>query len=255
MSKISDALKSSVYDDINEGVEFSLISIPKHLMDIKKICLSSDSSVDEVIEAIERDPGLTGFLIKMANTIHYLGQINSITSIKEACLRMGLRKVGNYAILYATKLMYEIKIKHSSISDEMKRNLREAKKISTSAVESAKKLKQEGLKFDLSEIQTTVSLYFASVLPVYAKAGQLDFDKIITDDIQRASGELRTMLVQSLFKYVGYSSSETEKITFGMGGKIDWLDIVHKEIYLNDNNMVSQSIKERLSHIGFIEEI
>lgn len=253
MNKASELLKLSIKADLDSNDDFSLISIPKHLMDIKKLCLDRSSSIDEIIPAIEKDPGLTSFLIRMANSVHYIGQRNAISSVREACIRMGLGEVGNYAILYATRIMHEAKVSAPVIRDKINLNLKRSQSVATRAVNAITLLKEQGLKFDMSEVQTTVSLYFASNLGVYSKADKMSHLDLSINDLGEVCRALNPELVQALLSYVGYLEPEINRIAFGSKGHLSWLDIVHKEIYFESSDMVDVQVKERLNELKLID--
>lgn len=64
--------------------------------------LAHDPEVDirDVVTILEHDPGLTANMLKLANSAHYGGR-GSIASIRDAVVRLGLRKVSELAMAIA----------------------------------------------------------------------------------------------------------------------------------------------------------
>lgn len=254
MSHIAKILKMSIIEDLKSNEEFSLISIPKNLMEIKKTCLDHDVAFDDLVLEIEKDPGFTSFLVKMANENHYVRKIKAISSIREVCIKMGLREVSNYAITYAIRVIYEKRSPIKSVRDEMERDLKISNLIGSESLKEIEKRKKSGMSFDRSEVKTTIALCFASNLAVYSKTDKMTLVGANEIDLTAVCRELRDPLLKALLGYVGYLDSDAYKIVNGETGNISWLDIVHNEIYKRDIGMINSSIIERLKKVELINE-
>jgi HD-like signal output (HDOD) protein len=67
-------------------------------MKILVLTRDEDCSLDDIVKAIQSDPALTGRIIKLATSVQLGNVSGTITSPREAAIRLGLRTVSNVAL-------------------------------------------------------------------------------------------------------------------------------------------------------------
>ncbi len=77
--------------------EFS--GMPAFLADILTMLQKRDADMNEVSEKIRLDPGITTNLLRLANSAAF-GGAQSISSLRDAVVRMGIRKVTDVVVTY-----------------------------------------------------------------------------------------------------------------------------------------------------------
>ena len=80
--------------------------MPQVVRDVQSVIKRTNSTAENVADAIERDPVISLRLISIANSPAYRG-IQEIRNVKEAIPRMGLKETLNIVIAIANKSMYE----------------------------------------------------------------------------------------------------------------------------------------------------
>lgn len=69
--------------------------LPVAGLEVIRILQDPEFRIDHVIKSIERDPGLTMNVLRLANSSMY-GGAHSISSIRQAVMRLGAQKVGQF---------------------------------------------------------------------------------------------------------------------------------------------------------------
>lgn len=82
-------------EEVLQQIE-SLDPFPKVAVQVLEL-ISNDASAEELVDVIERDPGITGKVLKLANSVGQGSQVE-IDSIHAATTRLGMRAVGNLAL-------------------------------------------------------------------------------------------------------------------------------------------------------------
>lgn len=67
-------------------------------MRILVLTRDEECEIEEIARAIQADPALTGRIIKLATSVQSQGIAGSVTTVKEAAVRLGLRTVTNVAL-------------------------------------------------------------------------------------------------------------------------------------------------------------
>ncbi len=93
-------------EDIVKNVK-SLPPMPEAIQKIQAICNNPDSSINDLIRVVEKDPALTANLLKSANSPLY-GFSREITSISQAVSLFGMATVKGFAIASAVKSSFKM---------------------------------------------------------------------------------------------------------------------------------------------------
>lgn len=88
-------------EEIIERVNL-LPPIPHVAMKLSALLSDPKVNINELVETVKYDPGLTARLIVMANSA-YAGVSGSITSIKEALVRLGTKQVYGFVVSTAVQ--------------------------------------------------------------------------------------------------------------------------------------------------------
>lgn len=84
-----------VIADIKKGE--NLFSLPAAIQDIITIVSDESSSLDDLAKAIQRDPGLTAAVLKLANSSYY-GRISEVRNLSDAAMTLGNLTVKTIAL-------------------------------------------------------------------------------------------------------------------------------------------------------------
>lgn len=85
-----------------ESGEFDLPLLPASVAKVLDLCYSPDSSAASLSEAIHRDQGLAGHLLRVANSPAYCGG-SRIVSLQQAISRLGQRTIGEIAVAVSVR--------------------------------------------------------------------------------------------------------------------------------------------------------
>ena len=91
--------------------EIELPVLPKIVQEIQGVINNPVSTVDNLIQVIERDAAISIKLISIANSPIYRGT-DKYTTVKEALPRLGVKEIQNIISAIATKSLYETKNNH-----------------------------------------------------------------------------------------------------------------------------------------------
>jgi HD-like signal output (HDOD) protein len=76
-------------------------------MKLRGIIRETDFTLDQVVAEVEKDPALTGEVLKTANS-SFFGGLSEITNIKDAAVRLGATELIRLATLVAEKRRYTV---------------------------------------------------------------------------------------------------------------------------------------------------
>ena len=85
-----------IADEILKEVD-SIPSFPENILEIQKLCASSESTIKQIAESIKRDPGLTTAILKLANSAGYI-VLNKVKTLEEAVKIIGLKGISSLLI-------------------------------------------------------------------------------------------------------------------------------------------------------------
>ncbi len=74
-----------------------ILSLPQTLAEVLRLTRDEDSSAEDIASILEKDPGLTTKVLKIANSA-YFGKGRSVGSIKQAVVTIGLRQITALAL-------------------------------------------------------------------------------------------------------------------------------------------------------------
>lgn len=78
----------------------SVIELPAVASELVGLANDPDVDIQDIAGILEYDPGLTANMLKLANSAHYGGR-GTIASVRDAVIRLGLRKLSELALAIA----------------------------------------------------------------------------------------------------------------------------------------------------------
>ncbi len=102
MSKKSLLLQ--IHKDLAAG-ELRLPTLPEVSLRIKKAATNPETDIASLSKVVESDPGLCGYLLQIANSPIYRGNVN-IQKVHLAISRLGLQNTCNIAMTYAVRALF-----------------------------------------------------------------------------------------------------------------------------------------------------
>ena len=103
----SDAEKG--IDDISSYLldQTNLPPMPATAMRVVRLCRNSDVNADQLTKVVETDQAMAAELLKTANSALYKRSV-SVTNIRAAVVRIGLKNVSNLAIGLSAKALHKV---------------------------------------------------------------------------------------------------------------------------------------------------
>ena len=108
--KVSD-VETNIYNEILQAIEaerLKLPSLPEIALKVKSAIAKDDVSIDDIAHIAESDPAIVTRLIQVANSPLTRG-IDTVNSIRDAIVRMGLSMTQNLIISLSVKQLFETK--------------------------------------------------------------------------------------------------------------------------------------------------
>jgi HD-like signal output (HDOD) protein len=99
LGKITRALKAGTLE---------LPSLPDIALEVRLVVTERDMSMTSLAKVVQQDPGLSAYLIKVSNSVHY-GRGNAAASLPAALNRLGVAAIRNLASSYAIKTLFYLK--------------------------------------------------------------------------------------------------------------------------------------------------
>ena len=87
--------------------QFKLPSLPDIAIKIRHAAEDPDSDIDSFGKIVKMDPSIVAKIMKTANSVIYNPAGNKIVSCKEACVRIGVKKLVNLVLSYAMKELFD----------------------------------------------------------------------------------------------------------------------------------------------------
>ena len=186
-----EALFKQFEHELNRGY-FVLPSFPESAIQIKNTIENNDCEINQVVNLIQSDPGLSAKLIKTANSPLYRG-VSDCNNITSAVMRLGLATTKQMAMSFAVLNLFE---SDSKVLNQQMENIRKkciqvaclayiiSKNISHLEPEEAI---LAGLLYPIGKI--IVLTYAEHFHPIDKKPGELAF---LISSLQDHAGEIST---------------------------------------------------------------
>lgn len=99
LGRISRALKEGTLE---------LPSLPDIALEVRSVAAERDLGIAELAKVIQQDPGLSAYLIKVSNSVHYR-RATAAASLSAALNRLGVSSTRDLASSYAIKTLFFLK--------------------------------------------------------------------------------------------------------------------------------------------------
>ncbi len=104
---MSQSLTEIVEDVISSG-EARIPVFDQNSAEIRQMVSSGEFDIVELERIIERDPGLAGELLRLANSAFY-GGLDKVVTVRDAIMRTGAQRCAELATLVAQKQAYSVR--------------------------------------------------------------------------------------------------------------------------------------------------
>jgi HD-like signal output (HDOD) protein len=99
LARVSSALKDGTLE---------LPSLPDVALEIRQIAMERDLDAAELVRVIQQDPGLSAYILKISNSVHYR-RAQRVSSLASAVSRLGIDTTRNFASSYAIRALFYIR--------------------------------------------------------------------------------------------------------------------------------------------------
>lgn len=243
---------------LKETGNLKVVSLPEHLLNLKEICSSSESDLKDAMPVMQDDPGFMSYIIKMANSAYYNPSKANVVDIEKALIRIGFYFVGNYAILYATKVLHDMENGPDLITERLQKNWELSNSLSESAMSLLEGARKKGIKNNIesSMLMTTSVLYNIGTLCCIAIANDLISNgvQVELDDIIEAKQKLSKKFLRAMLLDIGYTEDDVDAITGRtiQEGKINYIDVLHASIIKSRSEKLKEEIVARVNSLGIL---
>lgn len=179
MSSIGVMLKL-VVDRIVSGDDehHTLLSLPEHVLEIRKLCQMGSSDVYDVEQVAVRDPAFCGYLLQLANSPLYAAGKQDCSKLVDAIRRLGIHAVGETALVFALRQMHLIRGISNVLTEELKHNWQAGWDLGRRATElywqHRHRSSREARRIDVSDVVTAGILSRMGHLAVFTAAAVLE---------------------------------------------------------------------------------
>ena len=104
---MSQSLTEIVEDVISSGTA-RIPVFDQNSAEIRRMVAQGEFDIGELERIIERDPGLAGELLRLANSAFY-GGLDKVVTVREAIMRTGAQRCAELATLVAQKQAYQVR--------------------------------------------------------------------------------------------------------------------------------------------------
>lgn len=103
-------MEQSLIEIVRERIESGKARLPvldEHVMQIHQLMASDEFDIGALERLVERDPGLSGELLRLANS-SFFGGLEKVLTISDAIMRLGVKRCAELATVVAQQKMYRV---------------------------------------------------------------------------------------------------------------------------------------------------
>ncbi len=197
-----------VVDRIISGEgESTLLSLPEHVLEVRKLCQADTSDVYDVEQIAAHDPAFCGYLLQLANSPLYGVGKQECQRLVDAIRRLGLHAVGETALVFAMRQLHQARGVSQVVVNQMKLNWQKGWDLGRRATELYWQHRHQGSgearRIDVSDVVTAGILTRVGHLAVYTAAAVLERkDRSFTaEQLATIAEELNPLVLPALLEH------------------------------------------------------
>lgn len=197
-----------VVDRIISGEgESTLLSLPEHVMEVRKLCQLDSSDLYDIEQIAAHDPAFCGYLLQLANSPLYGVGKQECQRLVDAIRRLGLHAVGETALVFAMRQLHQARGVSTVVLNQMKTNWQKGWDLGRRATELYWQHRHQGSgdarRIDVSDVVTAGVLTRVGHLAVYTAAAVLERkDRAFTaEQLADIADELNPLVLPALLEH------------------------------------------------------
>ena len=207
VTNVGVMLKLVVDRIINGEGESTLLSLPEHVVEVRKLCKADTSDVYDVEQIVAHDPAFCGYLLQLANSPLYGVGKQECQRLVDAVRRLGLHAVGETALVFAMRQLHQARGVSPVVINQMKLNWQKGWDLGRRATELYWQHRHQGSgearRIDVSDVVTAGILTRVGHLAVYTAAAVLERKDrtFTTEQLATIAEELNPLVLPALLEH------------------------------------------------------
>lgn len=191
----------------DDGESHTLLSLPEHVLEVRKLCAMANSDVYDVEQVVVRDPAFCGYLLQLANSPLYAAGKQECSKLVDAVRRLGVHAVGETALVFALRQMHQIRGISNVLTDELKHNWQAGWDLGRRATELYWQHRHRGSRdvrrIDVSDVVTAGILTRMGHLAVLTGAAVLERKgkRLTHEQLGDVADQLNPLVLPQLLEY------------------------------------------------------
>ncbi len=271
IQSITVMLKLVIDRILSESTNTTLLSLPEHVLEVRRLCQQNLSDVFDVEDVVIRDPAFCAYLMQLANSSLYSAGKQECDKLIDAIRRLGVHAVGETALVYALRQLHQIRGISQTLSNMLKFNWQHGWEVGKRATELFWQHRHRAISdvkaIDVSDIVTAAVLGRCGNLAVYTAAAVAERKgKRFTEEQLKEVGEqLNPLVLPELLSswqlppdYAGHLLMPCEPDHELHFTDYIWASELLQRLQLAESienlNEADQALYERLNRLGVLED-